>query len=104
MPTLTVTNDGFEIISSEFDRTPIRWADIKEIFAFKVDAWSFDIVCLGFRVDDSGENYEVDEDWPGFRELVSAIEDRFDIQDGWWSQVAFPAFETNYTTLWGGPP
>jgi hypothetical protein len=46
----------------------------------------------------------VDEDWTGYAELVKEIERRFDIRCEWWPKVAFPAFATNRTTLWGEPP
>ena len=77
---------------------------MKEIFAFKRDMLTFDTIRLGFRVSDDGTFCEIDEDIPGFGELQAEVERRFDMVDkNWWSKVAFPAFATNRTTLWGEP-
>ena len=102
--TIRLTSDGFSV--TEHDGTPhqMAWACVKEIFACKRDFGIVNTIRLGFRVSDDGTYWEVDEDDPGFRELLAEIERRFGIVDKeWWSKVAFPAFATNRTTLWGEP-
>ena len=77
---------------------------MKEIFVFKMDLLTHDTIRLGFRVSDDGAYWQVDEDDMGFRELLEELERRFEIVDkNWWTKVAFPAFATNRTTLWGKP-
>jgi hypothetical protein len=99
MTTVTVTDCGFDVTEGE-KRTRVLWSKLKEIFAFKVDLFSYDTIRLGFRVDDSNDYFEIDEDWPGFKELVLEIGRRFDIGDSWWSTVAFLPFVESRTTLW----
>jgi hypothetical protein len=102
--TIRLTSDGFAVI--EHDGTPhqVAWASVKEIFAFKLDLFSCDTIRLGFRVCDDGTYWDVDENDMGYRELVAEIERRFEIVDkDWWTKVAYPAFATNRTTLWGEP-
>ena len=100
--TIRLASDGFSII--EHDGTPhyLAWVSVKEIFAFKLDLFTYDTMRLGFRVSDDGTYWQVDEDDVGFCELRAEVERRFDIVDKeWWTKVAFPAFATNQTTLWG---
>lgn len=101
MPSVILTDDGFAICSEQGELTNVRWVDVVEIIAFKVDLLTSDRILLGFRVDDSGDYYQVDEEWPNYQNLVNEVESRFDVQPDWWRTVAFPAFATNLTTLWG---
>jgi hypothetical protein len=78
----------------------VRLAEVKEFFAFKLDLLTTDCVCLGFRVTDAGDYRRVDEEMPGYAELVEAMQRHFpDYNKDWWSQVAFPAFAANYTAV-----
>jgi hypothetical protein len=102
--TIRLTSDGFSLIEHDGTLHQVPWASVKEIFAFKRDMLTFDTIWLGFRVSADGTYWEIDEDYPGFCELQAEVERRFNIVDkGWWSKVAFPAFATNRTTLWGEP-
>ena len=84
--------------------THVPWSAVLEVFAYKEDLFSFDEIRLGFRVSDDGTFWSVSEDWPGYRELLDDLPVRFPgIRTDWFSGVAFPAFATNRTTLWGGP-
>ena len=41
----------------------------------------------------------------GFNEVVNEIRRRFPDHDpDWWSKVAFPAFQTCWTVIWGDAP
>ena len=45
--------------------------------------------------------YVVTEDMTGFEVLTEKMKTRFDgINESWWGQVAHPAFETNWATIW----
>jgi hypothetical protein len=102
-PEIEVTADGFAVLQRGEEAAIVCWSSVKEIFAFKLDLWVHDTIRIGFRVSDDGTYYDVDEDWPGYRALVEELERRFEIGDDWWPKVAFPAFATNRTTLWGEP-
>jgi hypothetical protein len=99
---IRLTGDGFERLRKQRLLFRICWSEVKEILAFKVDQLTFDCICLGFRISNQGHYYQVDEEMMGYRELVEEIEQRFpDHNPRWFHQVAFPAFATNYTTVWG---
>ena len=64
----------------------------------------WDLINIGFRNRDSSEILAVNDETKGFRELHTEMERAFGIrEDDWFSAVAFPAFSTNWTTLWGDP-
>ncbi len=78
------------------------WDSVIEVFAFKRDLFSVDLICIGFRVDTEGTFYEIDEEMSGYNDVVKFLEMPFDgINVDWFSEVAHPAFETNLLSLWG---
>lgn len=101
---IRLTADGFSISHNEEPPIEVKWASVKEIFAYKDDVFAYDIICLGFRVSDAGTYYWVDEEHLGYHELVAELERRFENLDkDWWEKVAYPAFERNQMTIWGEP-
>ncbi len=82
----------------------IEWADVREIVAFKEDIFSYDEICVGFRVADEDTYWRVTEEFTGYTELLQELETRFPrIRTEWFKEVAFPAFVPNWTVLWGTP-
>lgn len=82
----------------------LSWDSVLEIFAFKRDNFSVDLICIGFRIDNKGVYFEIDEEMKGYKELESFLPTRFkNIEKEWFTDVAFPAFETNLVSLWGEP-
>jgi hypothetical protein len=79
----------------------VRWTELDEIVAFKVDAMTVDHVCLGFRERGTTVFHVTDEDTPGWAELREALEARFALDvENWFSRVASSAFAENRTVLW----
>ena len=103
MLTITLTRHGFDVVSANGDRGSVVWNEVREIVAFKRGLLTVDLICLGFRVDESECCIEIDEQCEGYEELATEVERRFEIESGWRSKVAFPAFETSFRTLWGQP-
>jgi len=102
-PSLIVEEGGFSYVQRDRE-TIVRWSDVKEIFAFKRDIFSYDLICVGFRVSDDGTYWEIDEQMHGYEEVLAALDKAFpEVATRWWQKVAFPAFETNFLTLWGDP-
>lgn len=99
-PTVTTSDVGFRLAGPSYGPREIRWDDIVEIVAYKLDHWSYDVICLGFRVDGADDFIEVVEDFPGYKEFINVVESRFTLAEDWWRKVAFPAFTTNWTTIW----
>jgi hypothetical protein len=95
-------NAGFSVQTGPGTQTEVHFSDVKEIFAFKRDMFSVDLICLGFRTSEDGSYCEVSEEMSGYEELLGLLNERFGIKlEDWFSKVAFPAFETKLTTIWG---
>jgi hypothetical protein len=94
--------EGFEVFEAERSQARVRWSDVVEVFAYKMDLLMYDEICIGFRVAADGTHWWVSEEFSGYRELIEELKQRFPgIREDWFSTVAFPAFVPNRTTLWG---
>jgi hypothetical protein len=96
--------DGFSVFEEEEKKGSVRWTDALEVFAYKIDLFSVDEICIGFRVDSAGTHHWVSEEFTGYREFLEELSRRYPgIRTDWFSDVAFPAFVENRTTIWGEP-
>ena len=75
-PSLEVVEDGFSFVWSGRKAT-VRWADVKQIFAFKRDIFAYDLICLGFRLSDDGDYWEIGEDMAGYENVPAVMERAF---------------------------
>ena len=101
---IRLDDDGFSLMEKTSVFTSVQWKDVLQIFAFKEDLFSIDLICLGFRTDDEGGWQSIDEEMEGYESLLGEIERRYGIQSkDWFLKVAVPAFERNFTHLWGTP-
>jgi hypothetical protein len=94
----------FEFISKDKARSlhALQWRDIQSIEVFKRDLWAYDLICLRFR-SSHGEPIEIDEDDPSWLPLLQICPtylETFQPWETWFVNVAFPAFETNFTTVY----
>jgi hypothetical protein len=98
---IQMNDDGFSVSLDNSDAAKVYWSTVAEIVAFKHDLFGYDEICLGFRCDNGKKYWWVGEEDIGFKELQAAVEINFNgILDSWWSAVAFPAFEENWTSIW----
>jgi len=82
----------------------LRWTDVVEIFAWKQDCFTVDLICMEFHTRaDAAHIYLCHEQQEGWQELCRGVELRFGIDPGWWSAVAFPPFAENRRLLWRDP-
>lgn len=101
--TITIVCDESGFAIAERDKTLVRvaWSEIREVFAYKEDLFSYDVICLGFRVSEDGTFWKVSEEVVGYKELIAVLPHRFPgIRTDWFAEVALPAFALNRTTLW----
>ena len=90
------------MFEEEEKKGSVHWSDAVEVFAYKLDRGSVDEICIGFRVDSAGTHWWVSEEFTGYREFIEELVRRFPgIRTDWFSEVAYPAFVENRTTLWG---
>ena len=79
----------------------VRWSEIVEVVAYKDDLWSYDEISLGFRTGGEGPCVSASETDAGYEALLDELPRRFPgVRTDWFSEVAFPAFVINLTTLW----
>lgn len=80
----------------------LRWDEVKEIFAFKDDVFAYDIICIGFRLDDEGTYFRIDEENEKYRDFLAFLPTVFSgVRIDFFSDVTFPAFATCLTSLRG---
>ena len=93
---------SLRIESEGNDPATLEWPSVLEVFAYKDDAFNYDIINIGFRINDQGDYVRVDEEAEGYKSLLKMLPKIFEgIREDWFSDVVFPAFETCLTCLWG---
>lgn len=98
---IQMKDDGFSVSFDDSDVASVDWSAVDEIVAFKRDFFGYDEICLAFRCDADNKFWWVGEEDIGFKELQAELEQHFNgILEGWWSAVALPAFEENWTSIW----
>lgn len=78
------------------------WTDIKSVYVFKTDAYTVDVICMGFLLN-SGESFEINEHTRGWENLIENLPTYLPGCKSfheWFTEVAFPAFETNLTQIY----
>ncbi len=95
---------GFSITEDGEPEVRGDWASIREVFAYKLDFFSVDEICIGLRYDSAGMHWWIGEGYVGYKEFLEELPRRFPgVRTDWFAEVAHPAFVENRTTLWGEP-
>ena len=63
---------GDDVAGAQRPAVRVAWGDVTRVTAFKRDLFSVDLVCLAFDAAD-GRRVEVDEELPGWVELLDAL-------------------------------
>ena len=95
---ISLSEDGFEFENSN-SVCHVRWKEIQEICAYKLDLLTTDEVRFSFRTNENAW-IEISEEQPGFEELCAILELRFPAVKGWQQQVIKAAFSENRTVLY----
>jgi hypothetical protein len=75
------------------------WLQVQRIFGFKRDRYTVDMICIAFVLRDT--TVEINEEMDGYDSVIAALPKHFSgLEAEWWAKVAFPPFETNWTTIW----
>lgn len=91
-----------ELMIEGAENQVLPWDSVLEVFAYKDDVFSYDIICIGFRLNDQGTYVRIDEEYEGYKSLIDYLPHVFQgIRSDWFREVAHPAFETCLVTLWG---
>jgi hypothetical protein len=88
-------------LENETGSLPFEWDGVMEVESYKRDLFTIDCICLAFRTQEGW--VEVNEDMPGWRGFLGALQDRlpgFPALEEWYGKAMLPAFRTNRATLW----
>lgn len=105
VPTRVAVDDAGVTLFAGPDATErFEWRQVAAIRAWKWDLLTTDCVCLGIDLEDGETTVCVHEELDGYKTLAEEMERRYvGFTPDWWQAVAFPAFETNMTTVWTRP-
>jgi len=90
--------DSYE--DGSVDKAEVYWSEVVRLVAYKRDCFAIDLICLGLVTDK--RFVEVNEEMEGWEGLIDALPTYLPgtlEKADWWEKVAFPAFATNWTTL-----
>jgi hypothetical protein len=97
--------DSLKITSSHGDTSELQWSEVKEVHAYKRDLFTTDLICLAFKRAGKEEYYEIHEEMSGYHDLLEVLQTRLpNFTLNWFSDVAFPAFETKHRIIWRRSP
>jgi hypothetical protein len=79
---IVIGSDGVELLDQKCREVlwTFKWQDVKEIAAWKVDVFSRDILCTGFRILDEPTFHALNEEQSGLAELLRELHQRFGIR------------------------
>ena len=103
---LAIDDCGFAVVRDGKNLASLAYKDVRQITAYKADLFTYDLICLGFRISEGDDWIEVNEEMEGYAELLDRLRQRFPSMlkwSDWWPTVVCPAFEANPTILWPPP-
>lgn len=90
-------------IYGEHEFQTLPWNKINLVWVYKLDMFIGDQICM-LMVMNKAIAFEINEGMEGWDKLLKVIPDRLrGIKDGWWADVAFPAYETNLSLIYQNP-
>jgi hypothetical protein len=92
-------NTGF-IVHFENNIIKIEWSSIKALYGYKVDLFTVDEICLDIFYEIE-KQIRITEETKGWYIFLEKLQIQFpQIKKHWEIEIAFPAFETNFTLLY----
>ena len=79
----------------------VRWTRVTEVAAWKLDAWAWDVLCIGFRAPGAAGYIYCDEHQARWDALLEKLDRLFGLKaEDLWQAVILPPFEEKFTILW----
>jgi hypothetical protein len=91
---IVLFEDGFGV-----DGLRIEGREVVHIEAFKQDCFTFDRICLWFKLSD-GSGVVISEDQVGYLEAEDAMHKALGFDNSWRDKVVLPPFEECRTVLY----
>jgi len=83
----------------------IEWAWVDEVYAYKADLFTTDMICLSLVSHARKLALEIHEEMAGYHDAQAFLEKSLPgYSNAWFSTVAFPAFVENRTLVWKRTP
>jgi hypothetical protein len=90
-------------IQLEKEIKTITWDDISLIIAYKVDQFAYD--CIVIEIHWRETFISINDQTPGHMKFMESASNKLaNFKHDWFPVVAFPAFETNLTTIYERQP
>lgn len=102
LPTRVVLEgDTVTVFAQDTAIESFRWSEVSMVSAYKQDCFAVDRIWMAFDLPGDAAPVCVHEECQGWDELVEQMQQRCaGYRADWWSTVAVPAFETNFTVIW----
>lgn len=107
---LRLTEEGlqlhkYKLKDCAIELTPmwnLEWREVHRICGYKRDLITVDLICLAFESQRGVA--EIHEEMEGYKAVIECLPSLFPgLAPRWWTTVAFPPFQTNFTTIWEAP-
>jgi hypothetical protein len=96
--------DGLRI-GSERGVWELRWDEVEEVYAFKRDLLTTDLICLAFKKSGADLIFEINEEMAGYQDMMELLPHRLPgFSREWFAAVAYPAFAANHQVIWKKGP
>ena len=75
-PAVRIVDNVLQLYDGVEMKATVDLSTVKEVFAFKWDLFTYDVICIGLRIDDSGTYWEVDENFGGYEAFLEALPEK----------------------------
>lgn len=101
-PNIELTDEGF-ILRTPEGESVVEWVHVAEIVAYRRDPAGADLLCLAFRLGNTGQYVEINEELSDYQQLLEHLYEAFpEITRHWWQDVT-EGMGPNRITLYGLP-
>lgn len=99
-----ICDDKKIVVQQNGQEVGIEWDEVEEIYAYKADLFTTDLICLSLISHSKKLGLEIHEEMAGYHDAKGFLEKSLPgYSDAWFASVAFPAFVENRTLIWKKP-